>query len=67
MEGHPKRGRQAGRGSYGGESERVNLNTESSDVLLLKLSSQVALDEGGLYRWTVGQHAIQAGREGSIK
>lgn len=36
--------------TYGGESERVDLNTESSDVLLLELSSQVTLDEGGLDR-----------------
>lgn len=35
-------------GAYRGETERVNLDTESSDVLLLELSSQVTLDEGGL-------------------
>lgn len=34
--------------TYGRESERVNLNTESCDVLLLELTSQVTLDEGGL-------------------
>lgn len=34
--------------AYGGEAERVNLDTESGNVLLLKLASQVALDEGGL-------------------
>lgn len=34
--------------TYGGEGERVDLDTESSDVLLLELSSQVTLDEGGL-------------------
>jgi len=32
----------------GGETERVNFDTESSDVLLLELSSQVTLDESGL-------------------
>lgn len=35
--------------TYGGEGERVNLNTESRDVFLLKLSSQMALDESSLY------------------
>jgi hypothetical protein len=34
--------------AYGREAERVDLNTESSDVLLLELTSQVTLDEGGL-------------------
>ena len=33
---------------YRAESERVNLNTESRNVLLLELSSQMTLDEGGL-------------------
>lgn len=36
-------------GAYGGEVQRVDLDTESGDVLLLELTSQVALDEGGLY------------------
>jgi len=35
-------------GTYSGEGERVHLNTESRDIFLLKLASQVALDEGGL-------------------
>ena len=39
----------AGRWTYGGESERVDLNSQSRDVLLLELTSQVALDEGGLW------------------
>jgi hypothetical protein len=34
--------------AYGREAERVDLDTESSDVLLLELTSQVTLDEGGL-------------------
>ena len=34
--------------AYGSEGERVNFDTESSDVLLLELSSQVALNESGL-------------------
>lgn len=38
-----------GRGeSYGRETKRVNFDTESGDVLLLELSSQVTLDESGL-------------------
>jgi hypothetical protein len=37
-----------GRETYGGEAKRVNLDTESGHVLLLELTSQVALDEGGL-------------------
>lgn len=35
-------------GAYGGEGERVHFDTESRDILLLELASQVALDEGGL-------------------
>lgn len=35
--------------TYGGEAERVDLDTECRNVLLLKLSSQMALDEGGLH------------------
>ena len=34
--------------TYGGETKRVDLDTESRDVLLLELSGQMALDEGGL-------------------
>jgi hypothetical protein len=34
--------------TYGGEAERVDLDTEGRNVLLLKLSGQMALDEGGL-------------------
>jgi hypothetical protein len=34
--------------AYGSEGQRVNLDTEGSNVLLLELASQVALDEGGL-------------------
>jgi hypothetical protein len=34
--------------AYGGEAERVNFHSQSGDVLLLELSSQVTLDEGGL-------------------
>lgn len=36
------------RTTYGGESERVDFDTERRNVLLLKLSGQMALDEGGL-------------------
>ena len=35
-------------GAYGVKTERVHFDTESGDVLLLELASQVALDEGGL-------------------
>jgi hypothetical protein len=34
--------------TYGGEAERVDLDTERRDVLLLKLARKMALDEGGL-------------------
>ena len=34
--------------AYGSEGERVNLDTEGGNVLLLEFSSQMALDEGGL-------------------
>lgn len=37
--------------AYCCETKRVDLNTKSSDVLLLELSSQVALDEGRLLRY----------------
>jgi hypothetical protein len=35
--------------TYGVEKKRVNLNTESGDVLLLEFTSQVTLDECGLF------------------
>ena len=35
--------------AYGGETERVDLDTERGNVLLLELTSQVTLDEGGLW------------------
>lgn len=34
--------------AYGGECKRVHFDTEGGNVFLLKLASQVALDEGGL-------------------
>lgn len=34
--------------AYGGEAERVDFDSERSDVLLLEFSGQMALDEGGL-------------------
>ena len=34
--------------TYGGESERVDLNSQGGNVLLLELTGQMALDEGGL-------------------
>lgn len=34
--------------TYGGELQRVNLDTKCGNVLLLEFTSQVALDEGGL-------------------
>jgi len=34
--------------TYGGETKRVNFDTERRNVLLLELSSQVTLDESGL-------------------
>jgi hypothetical protein len=39
--------------TYGGEAERVNLDTEGRNVLLLELSGQMALDEGRLLGATV--------------
>lgn len=39
--------------TYGGESDGVNLDTESGKVLLLELAGQMALDEGGLW-WVKG-------------
>ena len=35
--------------TYCGEAKRVNFHTQSGNVLLLEFSSQVALDEGGLF------------------
>jgi len=35
-------------GAYGGESKRVDFDTESRNVLLFEFTSQVTLDEGGL-------------------
>lgn len=34
--------------TYGGEAERVNLDSEGSNVLLLELAGKMALDESGL-------------------
>jgi hypothetical protein len=39
--------------TYGVEVERVHLDTKGGDVLLLEFTSQVALDEGGLLRFSV--------------
>lgn len=36
-------------GTHGGEVKGVDLDTKGGHVLLLELTSQVALDEGGLY------------------
>ena len=36
-------------GPYRAKSERVNLNTESRNVLFLELSSQMTLDKSGLF------------------
>ena len=38
--------------AYGVEVERVHLDTQGGDVLLLEFTSQVALDEGGLLGFT---------------
>lgn len=46
------------RTTYGGESERVDFDTERRNVLLLELSSQVALDEGGLGAGAVSKGAM---------
>lgn len=40
-----------GGASYGGEGERVHLDTEGGNVLLLEFTSQVTLDESGLPYW----------------
>ncbi len=61
----------AGPETYGAESQGMNFDTQSRDVLLLKLSSQVALDKGGLLTtwWSVmylrklGGCAMLNGRE----
>jgi hypothetical protein len=37
-------------GAYGGEAERVDLDSQCGHVLLLELARQMALDEGGLER-----------------
>lgn len=49
--------------TYGGEAKRVNLDTEGGHVLLLKLSSQVTLDKGGLSLIHVSREAASFGRE----
>lgn len=38
----------AERGAHGCEAERMNFDTESSNVLLLELASQMSLDESSL-------------------
>lgn len=42
----------------GGESKRMHLDSESGDVLLLKLARQVALDEGSL-SWIVNLGSLK--------
>lgn len=46
--GRSERGLGWDSGAYGGESKRVDFDTESRDVLLLEFTRQVTLDEGGL-------------------
>jgi hypothetical protein len=56
--------RVAGRGTYGGEAERVHLDAERRNVLLLELSGQMALDKGrlgALLAGTTGKRARQGG------
>lgn len=40
-------------GTYRAETQRVDFDTKSGHVLLLELTSQVTLDEGGLQRHTL--------------
>ena len=40
--------------TYCGKAKRVNLDTKSGHVLLLELTSQMALDEGGLHMMVRG-------------
>lgn len=50
----------------GEETKRVNLDTKGGNVLLLELSGQVALDEGGLSRTTVtDEDQLESGNVGS--
>lgn len=44
---------------YRCEAERMDFNAEGSDVLLLELACQMALDEGGLRRQSVGADEIR--------
>lgn len=39
--------------TYGGEAERVDLDSERRNVLLLELAGQMALDEGRLAKLLV--------------
>jgi hypothetical protein len=41
--------------TYGGEAKWVNLDSEGGHVLLLKFTSQVTLDEGGLSHMMVSR------------
>ena len=43
--------------SYGGEAKRVDFYTQSRNILLLELSGDVALDEGGLQK-LLSQHSF---------
>ena len=51
--------------TYRGEAQRVNLDTEGGHVLLLELTSQVALDKGGLQ--VAGNVSHPARRDGRVK
>ena len=46
--------------TYGREAKRVDFNTKGGHVLLLEFTSQVTLDESGLYHR--GQHNRLHGR-----
>jgi hypothetical protein len=51
--------------AYGRETERVDLDTERGNVLLLELTSQVTLDEGGLWYSVLAQVLTFVGSAGS--
>jgi hypothetical protein len=57
--GCARHGMTGGRETYGGEAERVNFDTQSGNVLLLKLSGQVTLDKGSL---CIAQEKLVKGR-----
>lgn len=58
---------EANRSTIGMKDQRMDLDSESGDILLLKFTGQMPLDEGSLASTTVAdQHAFEGGHIGFV-